>query len=160
MVRDPARLSVTAEAVRGDVLDAPSLARALSGVDAAYYLVHSMAGTDDFGERDRRAAEAFGAAAAAAGVHRIIYLGGLGRGPDLSAHLASRQEVGRVLRGSGVSTVELRASIVIGRGSLSFEMVRSLVERLPVMVTPRWVRTRTQPISIDDVIAYLRAAFK
>lgn len=157
-VRDPGKLDPDVEHVRGDVLDAESLGRALRGVETAYYLIHSMAGADDFGERDRRAARAFAAAAQRAGLRRIVYLGGLGRGPDLSAHLASRQEVGRILRESRVPTVELRAGIIIGRGSLSFEMVRALVERLPVMVTPRWVNTETQPIGIDDVVAYLVAA--
>jgi uncharacterized protein YbjT (DUF2867 family)/tryptophan-rich sensory protein len=143
------------EVVAGDVLDAAALARALEGVTVAYYLVHSMAEPGDFAERDRRAARAFGQAARAAGVRRIVYLGGLGRGPGLSPHLASRQEVGRVLAESGVPTVELRASIVVGAASLPFEMARKLVEKLPVMVTPRWVRTRAQPIAVDDVVAYL-----
>jgi uncharacterized protein YbjT (DUF2867 family) len=107
---------------------------------------------------DRRMAEGFGAAAKAAGTGRIVYLGGLGSGTELSPHLASRQEVGRILRGSGVPTVELRASIVIGPGSLSFELVRDLVERLPVMVTPRWVRVEAQPIAVDDVLEYLLEA--
>jgi uncharacterized protein YbjT (DUF2867 family) len=117
-----------------------------------------MGGADDFAERDRRAARTFGEAAREAGVSRIVYLGGLGSGPELSPHLASRQEVGRILRASGVPTVELRASIVIGSGSLSFEMIRTLVSRLPVMVTPRWTRSLAQPISIEDVVAYLVAA--
>jgi uncharacterized protein YbjT (DUF2867 family) len=112
----------------------------------------------DFARRDREAAERFGSAAKAASVQRIIYLGGLGRGPGLSEHLASRQETGRVLAESRVPTIELRASIIVGSGSLSFEMVRALVERLPVMITPRWVSTRAQPIAIEDVIAYLLAA--
>ncbi len=117
-----------------------------------------MASGTDYREADRRGAEAFGAAARAAGVRRIVYLGGLGHGADLSGHLASRQEVGRVLAGSGVATLELRASIVIGSGSTSFEMVRALVDRLPVMVTPRWVGTLTQPIAIEDVLEYLAEA--
>ena len=105
-------------------------------------------------------AENFARAARAAGVGSIVYLGGLGSGDDLSAHLASRQEVGRILRASGVPTIEFRASIIIGSGSLSFEMVRSLVERLPVMMTPRWVGTIAQPIAVEDVIAYLMAALE
>ena len=113
-----------------------------------------MGSGGSFAEADRKAAAAFGRAARAAGVRRLVYLGGLGEG-DLSEHLASRQEVGRILRESGVPTVEFRASIVIGSGSASFEMLRALVERLPVMVTPRWVTTRTQPIAIEDVLAYL-----
>ena len=124
----------------------------------AYYLVHSMGSGESFEEQDRRAATNFAAAASEAGVRRIVYLGGLGAGSDLSTHLASRQEVGQILAGSGVQTIEFRASIVIGSGSLSFEMVRKLVERLPVMVTPRWVRTVAQPIAIEDVLAYLVAA--
>ena len=142
----------------GDVSDPNTLRPTLANVHTAFYLVHAMDARGDFAPRDRTAAAMFGAAARAAGVQRIIYLGGLGRGPGLSEHLASRQEVGSVLAASGVPTIELRASIIIGSGSLSFEMVRALVERLPVMVTPRWVNTRAQPIAIEDVIAYLLAA--
>jgi len=149
------RLSTGTEVVRGDVLDAASLDSTLEGVGIAYYLVHSMASGGAFEAEDRAAAAAFGAAARRAGVRRIIYLGGLGHGADLSTHLASRHEVGRILRESGVPTLEFRASIVIGSGSASFEMVRNLVEKLPVMTTPRWVRTPTQPIAIEDLIAYL-----
>jgi uncharacterized protein YbjT (DUF2867 family) len=152
------RASADTDVVKGDVLDRRSLAPALQGVDTAYYMVHSMGSTGDFEEQDRTGAKNFAAAAASAGVRRIIYLGGLGHGEDLSPHLRSRQEVGRILRESGVPTVEFRASIVIGSGSLSFEMVRTLVNRLPVMVTPRWVRTAAQPIAIEDLIAYLVAA--
>lgn len=151
-----ARLPAGAEAVGGDALDRASLGRALEGVHTAYYLIHSME-TEDFREEDRRAADNFAAVARSAGVSRIIYLGGLGSADDLSAHLASRQEVGRILRASGVPTLELRASIILGSGSLSFEMLRSLVEHLPVMVTPRWVSQRAQPIAIEDVLAYLAA---
>jgi len=151
------RVGPGTEVVGGDVHDPASLAPALAGVDAAYYLVHSMGAGLPYEKADRDAAEAFGAAARAAGVGRIVYLGGLGHG-ELSPHLASRQEVGGILRASGVPTVELRASIVIGSGSASFEIVRALVERLPAMVTPRWVQTRAQPIAIDDVVAYLLAA--
>jgi uncharacterized protein YbjT (DUF2867 family) len=146
------------EVVRGDVADAASLPPALGGVGTAYYLVHLMAAGARFAEADREAATNFARAAAAAGVRRIIYLGGLGHGEELSAHLASRQEVGRILASTGVPVIELRASIVIGSGSLSFEMARALVERLPVMVTPRWVGTRAQPIAIEDVLDYLLAA--
>jgi uncharacterized protein YbjT (DUF2867 family) len=120
--------------------------------------VHSMGSSRDFEAEDRRAAENLAAAARAAGVRRIVYLGGLGEASDLSPHLASRQEVGRVLRESGVQTIELRASIILGSGSLSFEMIRALVEALPVMVTPRWVDRRAQPIAIEDVLEYLVAA--
>jgi len=144
--------------VRGDVLDPPSLAEAMRGVHTAYYLVHSMGSKGDFEALDRAAARNFAVAARDAGVTRIIYLGGLGDGSDLSPHLASRQEVGDVFRASGVATVELRASIVIGSGSASYETVRALVETLPVMITPRWVKTAAQPIAIEDLIDYLLAA--
>lgn len=152
------RVASTTEIVAGDINDRSALMAALEGVHSAFYLVHAMDARGDFARRDREAAGCFGAAAKDAGVQRIIYLGGLGHGPGLSEHLASRQETGRVLAESGVPTIELRASIIIGSGSLSFEMVRALVERLPVMITPRWVNTRTQPIAIEDVIAYLLAA--
>jgi uncharacterized protein YbjT (DUF2867 family) len=155
-----ARVAVGTEVVPGDVFDPTALARALQGVSAAYYLVHSLAARGDYVEADRRAARTFGQAARETGLHRIIYLGGLGRQPGLSKHLASRQEVGEVLRASGVPVLELRASIVIGSGSLSFEMVRALVERLPAMTTPRWVRTPAQPIAIEDVLAYLLACLE
>jgi uncharacterized protein YbjT (DUF2867 family) len=135
-----------------------SLGRALEGVHTAYYLIHSMGTNEGFREADRKAAKLFGETARKAGVRRLIYLGGLGGGSNLSSHLESRQEVGRLLRGSGICTIEFRASIIIGSGSLSFEMIRALVEKLPVMVTPRWVRMRAQPIAIEDVIAYLLAA--
>ena len=143
------------EVVPGDVLDPQSLVGALRGVHTAYYLIHSMASTGDYAESDRRGAMSFAAAAGAAGVRRIVYLGALGQGEGLSRHLASRQEVGRLLRESGVPTVEFRGSIVIGSGSLSFELIRALVEKLPAMVTPRWVDTPTQPIGIEDLVAYL-----
>lgn len=149
------------EVVAGDVLDRPSLDSALRGVDAAYYLVHSMGSSGSFEEADRQAALNFGQAAKAAGVGRIIYLGGLGRDDEaLSPHLRSRQEVGQILRESGVPVLEFRASIIMGAGSLSFEMIRSLVERLPVMITPRWVNVPAQPIAIDDVLEYLLAALR
>jgi len=153
-----ARVPAGVEVVQGDLLDAGSLAAAMQGVEAAFYLVHSMGATDDFEKQDRLAAENFAAAARAAGVQRIIYLGGLGEDePGLSAHLRSRHEVGERLRAHGVPVIEFRASIIIGSGSLSYEMIRALVERLPMMVTPRWVRVTAQPIAIDDVLAYLRA---
>ena len=162
LARDPARViasCATTEVVAGDCLVEPSLAAAMTGVDQAYYLVHSMASGAEFASLDRCAAANFARAAAAAGVRRIVYLGGLGDDPEsLSTHLKSRLETGQLLRQSGVPVVEFRASIVIGAGSLSFEMIRALVERLPAMICPRWVNTRTQPIAIDDVLAYLRAA--
>jgi uncharacterized protein YbjT (DUF2867 family) len=162
LARQPERLSARVppdvEVVAGDVLDAASLARVMDGVDTAYYLVHSMGATGDFEEQDRIAADNFASAARTAGVRRILYLGGLGEDEaDLSAHLRSRHEVGERLRAHGVPVLEFRASIIIGSGSLSFEMIRALVERLPVMVTPRWVRVAAQPIAIGDVLAYLRA---
>lgn len=146
------------EVVAGDALDPEAVQRALEGVDVAYYLIHSMGSAGGFEQLDRHAATTFAHAAREAGVRRIVYLGGLGDGPGLSTHLASRQEVGRLLASTGVETIELRASIVIGSGSLSFELVRSLTERLPVMITPRWVETQAQPIAIEDLIEYLVAA--
>jgi uncharacterized protein YbjT (DUF2867 family) len=153
-----ARVPDGLEVVRGDVLDAASLPSALEGVDTAYFLIHAMATPRDFAREECEGARSFAQAALAAGVRRIVYLGGLGSDVGLSSHLASRHEVGRILRDSGVPTIELRASVILGSGSLSFELVRALVERLPVMLTPRWVSTRTQPIAIGDVIAYLAAA--
>ena len=158
------RFSPATEIVRGDALDPPSLDAALKGVDTAYYLVHSMGSRADFRGRDRVCAHNFACAARRQGVRRIIYLGGLGvsggaASPadhhDLSPHLASRREVGDILASHGPPTIEFRASIIIGSGSLSFELIRGLVNRLPVMITPRWVRARAQPIAIGDVIAYL-----
>lgn len=146
--------------VQGDVLVPASLDEALNGVHTAYYLVHLMSGSKDFENDDRQAAENFAAAAKIAGVQRIIYLGGLGddTDPQLSPHLRSRHEVGEILRASGVETIEFRASLVIGTGSLSFDLVKSLTDRLPVMLCPRWLVTPTQPIAVDDVLAYLLAA--
>ena len=152
------RVGATTTVVGADLSVADDVCRALTGVDTAYYLAHSMGASGDFEVEDRASAQTFAAAARDAGVRRIIYLGALGTGDDLSSHLASRQEVGRILRESGVPTIELRSSIIIGAGSLSYDMIRSLVTRLPVMITPRWVRTMTQPIAIDDVVAYLLAA--
>jgi len=147
------------EVVAGDAADPDVLARACAGVDVAYWLVHSMESGVDFERSDRLAAERFVAAATAAGVRRIVYLGGLGADDDrLSAHLRSRHEVGAILRSTGLDVVEFRASIVIGAGSFSFDLVRTLVERLPVMICPAWLATPTQPIAIDDVVAYLVAA--
>jgi uncharacterized protein YbjT (DUF2867 family) len=147
------------EVLQGDVLAPDGLARALAGIDVAYYLVHSMGSSGSFELEDRRGAENFACAARIAAVRRIIYVGGLGDSSQpLSPHLRSRHQVGEILRGSGVQTIEFRASLVIGSGSLSFEMVRALVERLPIMITPRWVSNRAQPIAIDDLLAYLLAA--
>ena len=148
-----------AEVVEGVIEDAPALARALAGVDCAFYLVHSMGATARFADADRDAARAFGTAARVAGVKRIVYVGGLGKDREaLSPHLRSRHEVGAVLRESGVPVVEFRAALIIGSGSISFEMLRYLTERLPIMIAPNWVETRCQPIAIRDVLAYLLAA--
>ena len=152
------RAAPSTEIAAGDALDAEAVRRAVGGVAVVYYLIHSMGG-DDFAARDRKAAAILGEAAREAGVRRIIYLGGLGEsGHGLSEHLRSRQETGDILRASGVPVVELRASIVLGSGSLSFEMIRALVERLPVMICPRWVAVEAQPIAVEDLIAYLAAA--
>ncbi len=161
--REPDRLSERfprTHTVRADLLEPTSLAAAVDGIEVAYYLAHSMAaGEEGFAERDLRAARGFAAAAAEAGVGRIIYLGGLGDDTtDLSHHLASRHAVGAELAAHGVPVTEFRAAIVIGSGSASFEMLRQLTERLPVMITPRWVKTRCQPIGIRDVLDYLSAA--
>ncbi len=153
------RANATTTIVRGDVLDRASLTAAFDGVDTAYYLVHSMGEEKDFEEQDRIAAENFATAATAAGVQRIIYLGGLGN-PDhhLSKHLRSRQETGDILRMHHPQVIEFRASIVIGSGSLSFEMIRALVERLPIMICPKWVSVKAQPIAVEDLLTYLVAA--
>ena len=163
LARDPnklrPRVAPDTEVVPGDVFDVDSLTAALQGVEVAYYLVHSMAASSDFERQDRQAAENFGRAARQAGVRRMIYLGGLGADDNqLSPHLRSRHEVGEVLRSSGVECLEFRSSLVIGNGSLSFDLLRTLTDRLPVMICPRWLATPTQPIAIDDMLAYLLAA--
>ena len=150
------RTAPSTDVVQADCLDPNSLAPAMAGVHTAYYLVHSMGSPGQFEEEDRQAAQNFAAAARAAGIQRIIYLGGLGNQDQaLSPHLRSRHEVAEILRSSGIPTIEFRASIVIGSGSLSFEMIRALVQRLPVMICPRWVAVKAQPIAVEDVIAYL-----
>ena len=163
MARNPeiliSRAAQSTEVVEGNVLDLNSLKVALKGVSVAYYLVHSMGSEGSFEENDRKAAHNFGKIAKAAGVERIIYLGGLGNEEeDLSPHLSSRQEVGKILRQYSVPLLEFRASVVIGSGSLSFQLIRSLVERLPIMITPKWVQVSAQPIAIEDLIEYLEAA--
>ncbi len=163
LVRRPEAFKATGlsgvEVQAGDVLNSASVNEAMAGVTTAYYLVHSMGSTQSFEDQDRVAAQNFANAARAAGVERIIYLGGLGQSTDeLSAHLRSRQEVGEILRSTGVPVIEFRASVVIGSGSLSFEMIRALVERLPVMIAPRWVSVAAQPIAIADLLSYLIAA--
>jgi uncharacterized protein YbjT (DUF2867 family)/uncharacterized protein YndB with AHSA1/START domain len=161
LVRDPLRLQGRpwhneVEIVAGDVLEPGSLTAALGGVSIAYYLIHSMGAGAHFEERDLVAARNFGAAAKAAGVQRIIYLGGLAEpSPALSDHLRSRQQTGDALREGGVPVTEFRAGVIVGSNSLSFEMIRYLTERVPVMICPRWVYTRTQPIGIREVLDYL-----
>lgn len=165
LVRNPEKLrplvGSSTEVVQGDVLEPATLTAALKGVHTAYYLVHLMSGSVDFEHDDRRAAQNFADAAKRSGVQRIIYLGGLGddADPKLSPHLRSRHEVGEILRKSGIETIEFRAGMVIGAGSLSYQLMKSLTDRLPVMLCPRWLTTLTQPISIDDVLAYLLAAY-
>lgn len=155
MTRRPDDYEGPGVAVHGDVADPDSLADALAGCAAAYYLVHSLDAAD-FEARDAAAATAFGRAAAAAGIGQIIYLGGLGDdSDDLSAHLRSRREVESLLGEAGLPVTVLRAGIVIGHGGISWEITRQLVEHLPAMVAPKWVRTRTQPIAIADVVRYL-----
>jgi len=146
------------ELIQGDLLDPASLDSAFRDVDVAYYLVHSMNDGAGFERLELRCAENFAKAAKNAGVKRIVYLGGLAHGSNLSPHMRSRAEVGDVLRSSGIPVLEFRASVVIGSGSASFDMIRSLVETLPVMVIPRWVREQAQPIAIEDVISYLLEA--
>lgn len=155
MTRHPDSYEGAGEPVHGDVHDADSLPAALEGCRAAYYLVHSL-DSKDFEKLDAEAARAFGRAAAEAGVQQIIYLGGLGSESDqLSSHLRSRREVEGLLGAAGVPVTVLRAGIIVGSGGISWEMTRQLVDHLPAMVTPRWVRTKTQPIAVTDVVRYL-----
>ncbi|HEY4461959.1 MAG TPA: SDR family oxidoreductase [Streptosporangiaceae bacterium] len=162
MARDPGKLSDRpwtgdVERAAADVMDGAAVRRALDGVDVAYYLIHSLGTGPSFEQRDREAARTFAEAARGAGVKRIVYLGGMisGEAGGLSPHLRSRGEVGDILLGSGVPTAALQAAVIIGSGSASFEMLRYLTERLPAMVTPRWVETRIQPIAVRDVLRYL-----
>jgi uncharacterized protein YbjT (DUF2867 family) len=162
MARDPGKLagrpwSAEVEIVKADARDAVAVGRALEGTDVAYYLIHSLDSSGTFEQRDAAAARTFAAAARPAGLRRIIYLGGIipGQAQDLSPHLRSRAEVGDILLGSGVPTAVLQAAVIIGSGSASFEMLRYLTERLPVMVTPKWVHNRIQPIAVRDVLRYL-----
>ena len=149
------RIAPGTELVQGDLLEPASLGAAFSGVDTAFYLVHSMNSGEAFEAEERTAAYNFAEAASNAGVRRIVYLGGLGHGAELSPHMRSRARTADILRLSGIPVIELQASIVIGSGSASFEMMRALVERLPIMITPSWVNTAAQPIAIEDVIEYL-----
>ena len=166
LVRDPRRLQGrpwvdAVEVVQGDVFEPETLPAAMQDVHIAYYLIHSMEGKEDFDERDRKAGRNFGLAAKVANVERIIYLGGLGNPEEqLSKHLRSRQHSGDALRQGGIPVTEFRAGIIVGSGSISFEMIRYLTERIPVMICPRWVFTRIQPIAIHDVLAYLLAAIQ
>lgn len=155
MTRHPDSYHGAGAPVFGDVHDPSTLGPALADCESAYYLVHSLS-DDDFARKDAQAARTFGLAAAAAGVQRIIYLGGLGdEGDELSAHLRSRRDVERLLASGGVPVTVLRAGIIVGNGGVSWELTRQLVEHLPAMITPRWVNTRAQPIAVDDVIRYL-----
>jgi uncharacterized protein YbjT (DUF2867 family) len=157
LVRRPQEYSGAVDVRRIDILDKASLPAALEGVHAAFYLVHSMKNKGrEFAQMDREGAENFLNAAEKSGVQRIIYLGGLGEmGSELSEHLKSRAEVGRILQSGRIETTVLRAAIIVGPGSASWEMLRQLTERLPIMTTPRWVETRCQPIALRDVLGYL-----
>ena len=160
LARNPAKLTHRhlnrVEIVKGDTLDPSTLNGVFEGIDIAYYLIHSMTDSANFEEKDIHSAQNFVTAAREAGVKRIIYLGGLGDSEEnLSAHLYSRQHVGKILAESGIPVTELRASIIIGSGSASFEIIRDLVKKLPFMITPRWVRSKCQPIAIRDVLNYL-----
>lgn len=160
LTRRPHEYDGPGTAVGGDVADPEALAKALSGCEAAYYLVHSLDAAD-FAERDATGARTFGRVAADAGVRRIIYLGGLGADNDaLSEHLRSRQEVEGLLGDAGVPVTTLRAGVIIGHGGLSWELMRELVAHLPVMLTPKWVRTKAQPIALQDVVHYLLAVLE
>ncbi len=157
LMRRSAPLPAGAEAISGDLLAPDTLPAAMAGVDTAYYLVHSMAGgRAGFEARDRAAAVNFSRAAATAGVRRVIYLGGLGEtGGELSEHLKSRLEVGAILSAAPFATTFLRAAVIFGAGGASYEMIHALVKHLPIMITPRWVSTKCQPIAVGDVINYL-----
>ena len=167
LVRDPERLQGRSwaddvEVATGDVFQPTTLPAAMADVESAYYLIHSMSGAADFPERDKVAAQNFATAAKDAGVEHVVYLGGLGDpgAEDLSVHLRSRHETGDVLREHGPTLTELRAAVIVGSGSASFEMIRNLAERVPVMICPRWVFTRIQPIGIADVLGYLVGALE
>lgn len=157
LIRRSVPMPAGAEVFIGDLLQPETLPQALDGIDTAFYLVHSMAaGRAGFETRERTAAINFIAAASKAGIRRVIYLGGLGEtGSNLSEHLQSRLEIGNLLKKAPFATTFLRAAIILGKGGASFEMIRTLVERLPIMITPRWVSTKCQPIAVDDVIRYL-----
>ncbi len=166
LARDPERIrgrpwEKNVEIFQGDVLRPETFSRAMEDINVAYYLIHSMNGKEGFHKRDITAANNFGTAAKFSGVERIIYLGGLGEpDADLSEHLRSRQDTGRELAKAGVPVTEFRAAIIVGSGSISFEMIRYLTERIPIMICPRWVFTRVQPIAINDVLAYLTTSLE
>jgi uncharacterized protein YbjT (DUF2867 family) len=163
VVRNPDRADLPdgARVIQGDVLNGDGLDDAAAGADVAYYLVHSMGASDgdeDFAARDRRAARTFGEAMARAGVARTIYLGGLeGAGDEVSEHLRSRLEVAEVLADTVPELIHVRAAMIVGAASASFQMLRGLVEHLPVMITPKWLETRSQPVAIADVVDTLAA---
>jgi uncharacterized protein YbjT (DUF2867 family) len=165
LVRDPAHLSAAARQecsiIQGDTFDTDVLDNAVAGIDTAFYLIHSMAAGADYASRDRISAENFRRACENAGVKKIVYLGGLGERETASEHLLSRIETGEILsktEGYATHTLWLRAGVIIGSGSASFRIIRDLTRKLPVMITPKWVTTRTQPIAVDDVISYLEAS--
>ncbi|MFX0143971.1 MAG: DUF2867 domain-containing protein [Candidatus Hodarchaeota archaeon] len=166
LARDAARIQdrtwfKDVEVIEGDVLDPSTLETAFDGVQAAYYLIHSMMAGSEYHQRDLKAARQFGSFAQGAKLQRIIYLGGLGDpNADLSRHLRSRQQTGEALREAGVPVFEFRAGVIVGAGSISFEMIRYLTERIPLMICPRWVFTRTQPIHISNVLDYLIASLR
>jgi uncharacterized protein YbjT (DUF2867 family) len=164
LVRNPSKMSQSGRSTKvfeGDAMVRSSLWKPMAGVDTAYYLIHALGESHDFENKEIQAAENFASMARAAGIRRIIYLGALGNERDgLSPHLQSRQDVGHALRESCIPTLELRASIVLGDGSLSFNLIRDLTEHLPFMVMPRWVSSKSQPIGIDDVLDYLVEALE
>ncbi|MDD2558388.1 MAG: NAD(P)H-binding protein [Desulfuromonadaceae bacterium] len=165
LVRDPTRISAAArqgvETIKGDTFDQGALQNALTGIDTAFYLIHSMGSKGDYASKDRLSAANFRAAAEAAKVKKIVYLGGLGEREDASEHLLSRIETGEILSPntpSGPHTLWLRAGVILGAGSASFNIIQDLARKLPLMITPKWVTTKTQPIAVDDVLRYLEAS--
>ncbi|MDY0213509.1 MAG: NAD(P)H-binding protein [Desulfuromonadaceae bacterium] len=165
LVRDPTRISAAArqgtDIVKGDTFDQDALQNALTGIDTAFYLIHSMGAGDDYASRDRLSAKNFRTAAEAAGVKKIVYLGGLGERANASEHLLSRIETGEILSATTPGdprTLWLRAGVILGAGSASFNIIQDLTRKLPFMITPKWVSTKTQPIAVDDVLSYLEAS--
>ncbi len=165
LVRDPTHISAAArqgtEIVKGDTFDHAALREALAGVDTAFYLIHSMGSGGDYASKDRLSAKNFRSACEAAGVKKIVYLGGLGARENASEHLLSRIETGEILsatKGDTPHVLWLRAGVILGVGSASFRIIQDLTRKLPVMITPKWVTTKTQPIAVDDVLSYLEAS--